>query len=138
MRNRILLLYQILRNMYVYVLCISKLWHVDCTWSVRSTATWSPMRLNKRNAQSNEKPRLIRSIVWCRRNHSLFGGHPFIEQLAGPSGILLELIVPPSTDRLDIEQALREAYRERDVVSHSVVVCPVSWFSEAKEMLIFS
>lgn len=90
------------------------------------------MQLHKTNAAPDSKEWAVRAITWCRKHGLAFAGLPYDAELAGPDGVSLALLVPPGTDRPIIEQALREAYREQDIVRHQVVVCPVSWFQAAK------
>jgi hypothetical protein len=49
------------------------------------------------------------------------------------NGIHPRILAPKGTAREHLEQALREGYRERDVVTHSVLICPTAWFGEANE-----
>ena len=91
------------------------------------------MKLKKRCAVRDEKERIIRAIRWCREHHMALAGLPFDDPLVGEKGIHLEIIAPEGSERPILEQALREGYDERDVVSHSVVIVPAAWFEEAKE-----
>lgn len=90
------------------------------------------VRLNKRIAQKDERPNIVHNIRWCRKHHQSLAGLPFIDDAASGSGIELNLIVPSGTSREHIEQALREGYRERDVIRHGVIECPTGWFAQAK------
>jgi hypothetical protein len=91
------------------------------------------IKLNKRAVGDDEKSATIRTIRWCNQHHQKLAGLPYSDDLAGSSGISLEIIAPPGTTREHLEQALREGYRERDVSKHSVVECPQEWFVEANE-----
>jgi len=86
------------------------------------------MQLHKTIASSEEKDAVIRKIKWCQENHLAFAGLPYTDNPAGPDGIHLEILVPENFGREICEQALREGYRERNVLSHSVKVCPTEWF----------
>ncbi len=90
------------------------------------------MNLNKVSARLEEKAAVIRAITWCREKGLALAGLPYTDELAGPGGIHLQLLVPDAGFGREIcEQALREGYRERDVVSHSIKVCPTDWFALA-------
>lgn len=88
-------------------------------------------QLNLRKAKDEDKCRIIRTIRHCRRHHQLLAGYPYGDEITGPNGILLELIVPEGTSSDMCRQALKMGYQERDVERHSVLVCPVQWFMEA-------
>lgn len=89
------------------------------------------MKLNKRNANGNERESIVRSIKWCRKHHESFAGYPFVDTLVGSGGVHIEVIVPPKTTAEVCGQSLREAYQSRDVITHSIVECPVDWFQSA-------
>lgn len=86
--------------------------------------------LHKRTAKPEEESQLRRQITWSRKHGELYAGLPGDMQLSGSDGVHLSLLVTEELGRSRelLTQALREAYRERDVVSHEVVVCPISWF----------
>jgi hypothetical protein len=82
-----------------------------------------------RTATPDLRKSTIREIAWGRKHHHLFAGLPYTDELRGPNGIHLEIIAPEGTLGEQMEQAIKEGYRTLDVVSHSVMVCPVDWFS---------
>lgn len=56
-----------------------------------------------------------------------FAGLAYLDELAGPGGIYLELQAHEDTPEEQIQKALAEAYNERDVVSHAVRISPKEW-----------
>lgn len=97
------------------------------------------MQLNTRNAQPQEKTSTVKAIIWCQRNNALFAGLPYTLSFDGHGGAHIKILAPQGTDRLNLEQALQEAYRELAFLfSHDFVICPVEWFAEAKEQLAVS
>jgi len=85
-------------------------------------------RIYKSQAIPEEKDLVMRNIRWCKDQHLSLAGFPF-EDIC--NGLHLQIIVPPNTSREHIDQALREAYSERNIASHSVLECPVEWFQNA-------
>ena len=91
--------------------------------------TYNPNgRIFKRHAKENEIERLQRAIQRCRDNKLDFAGLPYMENHT-PEGLTLSLIVPENSSREHINQAFREAYRERDVVWHQVFVLKNKYWS---------
>ena len=94
-----------------------------------------PRRLHRRSASQLERLHFARCADWCRDRSQWLAGLPFDDPLVSVDGCHITLFVPCSYRGPDadakIRQALRQAYRAWDVVSHEVVVCPSSWFTDA-------
>lgn len=86
------------------------------------------MRLNKVPALPEDKDRVIAQIRRCRSWGQLLNGLPYNDDLAGCDGIHLEVIAPHNTAQGTLEFAIREGRAKRDVMSHSVLLCPTDWF----------
>lgn len=89
------------------------------------------MKLNKQAPHPDDKDAILSAIRWCRRQGLARAGLPYDENLTGPDGCHVTIIAPEGTDPLQLEQAVRESYRETDVTGYNCVLIPVGWFSEA-------
>lgn len=85
------------------------------------------MRTKRVKARPEQEVHIRDAVKFCEKHRLSFAGFPFLDGLMGLRGIHLELLVPPGTPDEQIQVALREAYRERDVVKHDVVECPPEW-----------
>lgn len=93
------------------------------------------MKLNRSKANEDEKPRVLHAMEFCELFGQCLEGFPFNDELAGPDGIHLQLLVPPGVDDSECENALELGYSQQDVVSHSVLECPDEWFAQANFIL---
>lgn len=89
------------------------------------------MQLKMRKATEDERDSILRTLEWCEGHNVKLDGLPYDDQLAGPGGIHLNLLVSPGTSKERIEAALKQGYRERDVVYHTVTEVPEAWFEAA-------
>lgn len=87
-------------------------------------------RIVTRKADADERQEIIRSMNTCARNHQAFNDFWFSDELVSSEGCRIELYVPEGTNKDAINEALREARGERDVVACTVVECPEDWFAE--------
>lgn len=86
------------------------------------------MRLNQSIATSKDEARLYVNIQRRLCQRDLLAGLPYEDELAGQGGIHLEILAHADTSEETIKQAIRAGYSERDVVSHSTLICPAEWF----------
>lgn len=78
--------------------------------------------------QSNSEDRdHVESAVRWSNKAGTFAGLVYFDEIVSSAGIYLELMVTEDTTEEQIQQALSEAYSERDVVKHAVRVCPKEW-----------
>lgn len=89
------------------------------------------MQIKASKAHPDDHERTVRILRDCARYGTLLKGLPYDDPLAGPGGIELVLLVPEGTDKAALAAAIKEGYRQRDVVRHRTLVCPISWFDEA-------
>ncbi len=89
------------------------------------------MQIKASKAHPDDHDHIVRTMRFCAKNGELLKGYPYDDPLAGSAGIELVLLVPEGTSKAACEAAIKEGYRQRDVVRHRTVVCPASWFAEA-------
>lgn len=90
------------------------------------------MKLNKQNATNTDKGRVKYGISFCGRHNQELNGFAYNDDLAGPNGIHLELLVTERAEDDACKEALALGYANFDVVSHAVLVCPPSWFPRSE------
>lgn len=82
---------------------------------------------NTVHAKASDKSRVISTSAWCYRHNQTLAGLPYFDDLDGPDGISLGIMITKDTPEKVIQDAIREGYIRHDVVRHYVMICPEEW-----------
>lgn len=83
-------------------------------------------RYKKIQSTIEDRAHVERAVRWSNKAGT-FAGLIYFDEIVSSAGIYLELMATEETPEEQIQKALREAYSERDVVSHAVRICPKGW-----------
>lgn len=74
-----------------------------------------------------DEQRVRNAVAWNHRWGQRLGGLYFDEELAGPNGMNVQLLVTADTPDLIIEAGRQQAIEEGDVVNITALECPPEW-----------
>lgn len=82
---------------------------------------------------THDEARVRSAVAWNRRWGESFAGLYYDDELAGPDGTSIQLLVTEDTPDEQIQQAEQEAQDSQDVVALLALVVPAEWLTDNKE-----
>ena len=86
--------------------------------------------MRKRKAIPSEETHVRDSVRWCKKRKLDFNGIMYSEELVSSDGMHMQLFVDEFHMPTQIQEAVEQVRRERDVVKLEIVIVPTSWLWE--------